>query len=286
MKTYHLIIALFLILGCKTSQFSSRSEQTALPVREHSVQSVLWQQQAAEYKALCYQAFNLAKMQLDKTTQQLTMDNRPLAIITDIDETVLDNSPYNAKMIATDQEYSKADWIEWGQLRNAQPVPGALEFFTYAKSKGVEIFYISNRYAIQQQETLANLAQLGFPDADSAHILLRTTTSGKEERRKTVTQEHRVLLLLGDNLSDFDQVFDKKQTDERNALAEEMKQKFGTAFIVLPNPMYGDWETKGHLPRKLQLDSCSERLHSQSNAKKLLADTITKSPHHPLTVIK
>lgn len=245
MKTYHLIIALFLIAGCKISQPSTRNSSTIVPVREHSVQSVLWQQQSAEYKALCYQAFNLAKMQLDKTTQQLTMDRTPLAIITDIDETVLDNSPYNAKMIATDQEYSKADWIEWGQLRNAQPVPGALEFFTYAKSKGVEIFYISNRYAIQQKETQANLAQLGFPDADSAHILLRTTTSGKEERRKTVTQEHRVLLLLGDNLSDFDQVFDKKQTDERNALAEEMKQKFGTAFIVLPNPMYGDWETKG-----------------------------------------
>ena len=247
MKIQYLTLLFVLLFGCRAAQLDKVQETASdsIPVREHSVQAVLWQQQSAEYKALCYQAFNIAKMQIDKSFQQITMDNRPMAIITDIDETVLDNSPYNAKMIEEDKEYTKADWIEWGQLKNANPVPGALEFFKYAASKGVEVFYISNRYALQQPETQENLAKLGFPNVDDEHILLRTSTSGKEERRNMVTNSHRVMLLLGDNLSDFNAAFDQKPSAERHAITDKMKDKFGTTFIVLPNPMYGDWETKG-----------------------------------------
>ena len=130
-------------------------------------------------------------------------------------------------------------------MEKAAAVPGALEFLKYAESKGVQIFYISNRYITQDEETRANLRKLGFPFIDKQHILLREKTSGKEERRKIVLKENEVIMLLGDNLSDFADVFDKKLTNERNKLVEDLKNKFGTEFIVLPNPMYGDWETKG-----------------------------------------
>ncbi|MEN0051487.1 MAG: 5'-nucleotidase, lipoprotein e(P4) family [Bacteroidota bacterium] len=247
MKNYHFILLFIVLSGCRTSQVDTHQADSNanIPVREHSIQSVLWQQLSGEYKALCYQAFNLASFQLDKILLEKKEEGKPLAIITDIDETVLDNSPFNAKMIETDEEYSRDNWKEWGELENAAAVPGALAFLKYAESKGVQIFYISNRYVNQKEETKANLKKLGFPFIDEQHILLRAKTSGKEERRKTVLKENEVIMLLGDNLSDFADVFDGKPTNERNKSVEDLRHQFGTTFIVLPNPMYGDWENKG-----------------------------------------
>lgn len=86
---------------------------------------------------------------------------------------------------------------------------------------------------------------MGFPAVDSEHVLLRTDTGKKQARRNIILKNHHVVMLLGDNLSDFSELFDDKSTKERNNLVEKMKDDFGTKFIVLPNPMYGDWETKG-----------------------------------------
>jgi 5'-nucleotidase (lipoprotein e(P4) family) len=249
MKNY-LILLLIALSGCRISQVKnveSRDQlpQTDIPVREHSIQAVLWQQHAGEYKALCYQAFNLARLQLDQILSIQKTEDKTLAIITDIDETLIDNSPYNAKMIELDKEYTKSDWVQWGKLESAKAVPGALEFLKYAKLQGVQVFYISNRYDLQLQETMNNLKKLGFPYVDENHFLLRKKTSGKESRRKSVSKDHEVVMLLGDNLSDFMDVFDKKSTQVRNRLVDGMKDDFGRKFIVLPNPMYGDWETKG-----------------------------------------
>lgn len=247
MKNYYLFLLFVLVIGCRTSKVNSSQAATDTPIskREYSVQSVLWQQLSAEYKALCHQAFNLAKFQLDQILLQENDGDQPLAIITDIDETLLNNSPFNAKMIETDEEYSKANWIKWGLLERAEPVPGAVEFLNYAASKGVQIFYISNRYVVQTKETKANLKALGFPFIEDSHILLRAQSSGKEERRNTAQKDHEVVMLLGDNLSDFADLFENKPTTERNRVVEDLKDQFGTTFIVLPNPMYGDWETKG-----------------------------------------
>ncbi|MEO1513436.1 MAG: 5'-nucleotidase, lipoprotein e(P4) family [Bacteroidota bacterium] len=250
MKNFLPILLFLLLIGCRNAAVDKTSPQqndseAKIPVREHSVQSVLWQQLSAEYKALCHQAFNLAKFQLDEILRQDQGDGKPLAIVTDIDETLLNNSPFNAKMIETDENYSKENWIKWGLLEQATAVPGSLEFLKYAESKGVQVFYISNRYVVQLKETQANLKKLGYPFVDDKHILLREKTSGKEERRQIVLKENKVIMLLGDNLSDFTDSFDSKPTAQRNELAETAKDNFGTKFIVLPNPMYGDWETKG-----------------------------------------
>ena len=246
-KYYYLILVLFLFSGCQTlkTNASQAGSGNHIPVREYSVQSVLWQQLSGEYKALCYQAFNLARFRLDEILLQSNGEGKPLAIIKDIDETLIDNSPYNAKMIATDKEYSKEDWIEWGLREQATAVPGALEFLKYVESRGVQVFYISNRYVVQDKETKTNLKKLGFPFIDEQLFLLREKTSGKEERRQIVSKENKVIMLLGDNLSDFAEVFEDKPANERNEIVENLKDKFGTEFIVLPNPMYGDWETDG-----------------------------------------
>ena len=61
---------------------------------EYQVGAILWTQSSAEKAALSYQAFNLARMMLDRDLQ--TNRNRRMrrAVIVDVDETVLDNSRY------------------------------------------------------------------------------------------------------------------------------------------------------------------------------------------------
>jgi len=244
---YFIIIALSVFISsCKTVSTTpatpTKVEQN-IPQREHTIQALLWQQNAAEYKALCHQTYNIAKLRLDELLKN--QYKKPIAIVTDIDETILDNSPYNARMVKTDQGYTRATWIAWGKEAKAKAIPGALAFFNYAASKGVTIYYLSNRYNIQQPETIENLKKVGFPKADKAHVLLRTTTSAKKPRRDLIEKTHQIIMLFGDNLSDFSGQFDKQSTAKRNALVKELQQNFGKKFFVLPNPMYGDWESKG-----------------------------------------
>ena len=248
-----LLITLFsfgLLLGCKTQITQTESSKTAsintnIPVREHSIQAILWQQQSAEYRALTYQAFNLARMQLDIILNANNDYDKPIAIVTDIDETILNNSPYSGKQVELDEEYTSSRWKEWVILKNAKAIPGAVDFFQYARSKGVEVFYISNRKTLQKKETIENLVKVGFPFADQSHVLLKDVTSGKLERRLEVMKSHNIVMLLGDNLSDFSMVFEKSTTQNRNRNADSLRLDFGKKFIVLPNPLYGDWETNG-----------------------------------------
>ncbi len=258
MKSNNILISIFaftLLLGCKTKLIQSecetpRTEAGTVPIREYSIQALLWQQNAAEYRALAYQAFNLAQIQLDNILDTKAKYQKPIAIIADIDETILDNSPYSGKQIELDEEYSSLNWAEWVKKKNAKAVPGSLDFFNYAKSNGIEVFYISNRMRNQKKETIENLQTIGFPFADAAHVILKETSSGKETRRLQVKKSHEIVLLIGDNLSDFSMIFDNRSTVERNKSVDSLKALFGKKFIVLPNPMYGDWETKGILEGK------------------------------------
>ena len=248
-KLYLLAFVLLLFnLGCKTTLTTTnktvdKKTEKVIPKREHTVQALLWQQNAAEYKALCYQAYNVAKMELDKLTKNQYL--RPIAIVTDIDETILDNSPYNARMVKTDTGYTKDTWYAWGNEAAAKSVPGALDFFNYAHKKGVTIYYISNRDEIQKTATIKNLKKVGFPAVDIDHVLLRNGNSSKKPRRDLISKTYQIVMLFGDNLSDFSALFDKQSTAKRNLLVNSLKDNFGTKFIVLPNPMYGDWESKG-----------------------------------------
>jgi 5'-nucleotidase (lipoprotein e(P4) family) len=131
--------------------------------------------------------------------------------------------------------------MTWTKKGEADSVPGAPSFFKYAASKGVAVFYISNRSVQELPQTIANLQKYNMPFADAGHILLRTTTSNKDERRALVTANYNVLLYFGDNLGDFKGVFDKKTTTSRDSLVHQYAADFGSRFIVLPNPVYGEW---------------------------------------------
>lgn len=259
-KNKIMVLVGLLIISCQTQNVVNKDKkcsknQFQKNIRDYDIQAVLWQQLAAEHRALSYQAFNLAKLRLDTYLTKKTSNNKPLAIITDIDETIFDNSPFNAKMIKSNTNYTKKNWATWVKLEKATPIPGSLKFLLYAASKGVEIYYISNRSSNHTKETVSNLKQIGFPIADKKHILLKDSISGKETRRQIVYKTKNVIMLLGDNLSDFSDLFDNKSTIIRNKLVDSLHLKFGNKFIVLPNPMYGDWETKGIYEGRYNLSS-------------------------------
>lgn len=203
--------------------------------------SALWQQNAAEFKALCYQAYNVAtEIVREKSSLQHL---RPIAIITDIDETFLDNSPYAVTRAMEGKEFDLDSWYEWTSKGEAEAFPGSLEFFNYAASRNVTVFYITNRDEVEKKGTLKNLQRLGFPFADEEHLLLRGDTSDKEARRQQVMKDYEVFLYLGDNLNDFTDLFYKKSQSERSKITDELAKDFGVKFIVLPNSGYGDWES-------------------------------------------
>jgi len=228
--------------SCKNiSAFNKQgNDDPDIPVSEHLAMAVLYQQTAAEYRALCYQAFNIATHQLNQNLRIMGLQKQQ-AVVVDIDETVLDNSPHEAKCILNNDIYP-AYWEEWINAIDAKPVPGSLKFLQYAESKGFEVYYVTNRKEKYRQQTLENLKKVDFPFADNDHLYLRTDESSKEARRKKISETKAITMLIGDNLNDFANVFEKKSVTERFILVDEMKTEFGSRFIVLPNAMYGAWE--------------------------------------------
>jgi 5'-nucleotidase (lipoprotein e(P4) family) len=210
--------------------------------QDYLLQATLWFQQSAEMKALYYQSFNWAERELKRQIEEGA--DRPLAVILDIDETVLDNSPQTARQILDDQPYNSGMWDEWCSLTEAEPLPGSLAFTRYASENGVEVFYISNRGIHLLEVTLKNLSEAGFPYADSAHVLLKTNTSAKDSRRGKVGETHEIALLIGDNLGDFSGIFNDRKNGAAGQQVEANRDLFGTTYIVLPNPMYGAWESR------------------------------------------
>ncbi len=235
------IVLAFIIIGgllssCKSPQWTHKE---TISSNEQMLLATLYVQQASEYRALCLQAYNIGKTRLDEQLQS-RQSQRKMAVVVDIDETVLDNSPFSARSIIENTSYPTY-WDDWCQQGTAETVPGALAFLKYAASQGVEVFYISNRKTHLQDITLQNLQAHGFPNADTAHLMLRTTTSDKTARRNKVSQDYDIVLLFGDNLGDFSHLFDVKDTKTRQRLTQETHQEWGNKFIVLPNPTYGTW---------------------------------------------
>lgn len=214
-------------------------------MNEQLVMGTLWTQASAEFRALCYQTFSLAKMKVKEDLKDTSVV-KPRAIVVDLDETIIDNTPYEAWLVGKDFGYSSKTWNPWIREGVAPALPGAVEFLKFCESSGVEVFYVSNRKVLEDNSgyagTVRNLIALGLPNVDEKHVLLRTGSSDKTERRAMAEKDHHVILYMGDNLNDFMQDFAKLPVDERFAKTDKYKNEFGEKFIVMPNPMYGEWE--------------------------------------------
>lgn len=241
--SYMRYVIIFLIVGmtaCKSAApVAGDKGHPADALSAGPAWAALWQQWAGEYRALCLQAYRAAGERVEVMRHQQTL--RPRAIVTDIDETVLDNSPYSAAVALAGKQWSQASWEAWTKKAAAEPVPGALAFFRFAAESGFTIYYITNRQESERAATLKNLQRWGFPQADDAHLLMSSGNSDKEPRRQEVAKKFEIAMLVGDNLNDFSGIFYRQPADARNAKVEEIRQELGSRYILIPNAMYGDW---------------------------------------------
>ena len=262
MKTKNYLLTFGLVLISVVSTYfvtSSTAQQgattqTATADHEYQIGAILFMQKSAEYRALCLQAFSWARLTLetdDKTKKKLPKVERkmPRAVVVDIDETVLDNSPAQAFGAKNRLAFDLKSWYAWGEMRKAKAIPGAVEFANYAKEKNVRIFYVSNRDEVQKTATIDNLKAVGFPDISAENVLLRQVDkdnkpiSSKEGRRVAVAEKYRIVILMGDNLNDLSNIFENKTVMTRFAETDKVKDWWGNKFIVIPNAMYGEWES-------------------------------------------
>lgn len=208
-------------------------EQTAL--------SVNWVQQSGEYRALAYQAFNTAKLMYDQST---VPSGKKRAVVADLDETLIDNSKEAAYSAVMHQPFESKMWTEWCQAKQADAIPGAVEFSNYVNTHGGTMFFVSNRKTGDEyQPTVDNLKALGFKNVTDETMLLKDKGSNKAERFKKIQDMgYEIVLYLGDNLDDFTGDIYGKQNADRRAFVDSKKADFGVKYIVLPNPVYGGFE--------------------------------------------
>lgn len=210
---------------------------------ETETMGLLWMRTSAEYRALAYQGYNVAMNLVKMAVTDPSHQRKPLAIVLDADETVVDNTKLMGESIANGNGRFDAPW--WRQAVHqgkSQAMPGAAEFLNEVHKQGVEIFYVSNRYApVNYDATVQNFKELGFPSVDKDHVLLFEKDSDKQPRFDAITKKYNVILYMGDNAGDFPIGTKGKTLAERNAIIDEHKEDFGTTFVVFPNPAYGSW---------------------------------------------
>lgn len=247
MKTKFILLSLAVYMfSCnnnnQTNKLATVSDSSKIVVSDHLLLATLWYQKSAENRAMYYQCYNFAKLALDNQLKSQKNKTKN-AVVLDIDETVLNNSPYQVMLIQKGLSYSPQTWKKWSKLAQAKALPGAVEFTNYAKSKGVEVFFVSNRDEDEKDATIKNLANEKFPFVDEKHIFFRVNKeSNKIPRYDIIAQDYKILLFVGDNLRDFEEFFANREKDYGFNQVDSIRNQFGENFILLPNPMYGEWE--------------------------------------------
>lgn len=244
------VIAAILSLGAARAQDASPPHDMLL--------STLWTQRSVEYKGNALTVFALARIRLDEALadknwtaspaeQKADYQGLPPAVILDVDETLVDNSRYQVWMLRNNQTFSTKTWNQFCAAQVSTAIPGALEFTKYADSKGVKIFYITNRGAETEKDTRENMAKLGFPLGGNVDTFLMQGEKpewggAKGVRRAVVTKDYRVLLNIGDNFGDFDDRYRTSEADRAKAFESDMAY-WGRQWLMIANPTYGSFDT-------------------------------------------
>ena len=262
-----LLTSAFLVLALPACQHAavfggSPTQEGGAPAADDNLNAVLWMQASAEYRAAATQTWRAAIGQLDKALADPAWDalvageranpadGLPPAVVVDVDETVLDNSPYQARLVRDGLEDDSRTWAAWVAEQKATAVPGVVEFAGAAGARGVTIVYITNRTEAMQAATIANLRAVGLPVADESVFLGKGTvvegcdahdSGDKACRRQWAGRHYRVLMQFGDQLGDFAKVEPNTPAAHRQLL-ETHGAWFGERWWMLPNPSYGDWQ--------------------------------------------
>jgi len=224
--------------------------------QKQSLLAVLFKRTSAEYKANTFQAYASAQRNIDKAladkswtallNQKNGYQSLPPAVILDIDETVLDNSEHQVRSIKNGTNYP-VGWKEWVSEESAGALPGVKEYLSYADSKGIKIFYVTNRTHDLEEYTRNNIKALGLPLDNDRDVLLMKNEKGwasdKTSRRDLIKKDFRVIQIFGDQLDDFIPLEETATTvNNRKALIDKYASMWGEKWYMLINPMYGEWE--------------------------------------------
>ena len=210
---------------------------------ETETMGLLWMRTSAEYRALAYQGYNVAMNAVKMAVTDPSHQRKPLAIVLDADETVVDNTQLMGESIVKGNgRFDAPLWRQAVHQGKSQAMPGAVDFLNEVHKQGVEIFYVSNRYApVNLDVTIQNFKELGFPSVDKDHVLLFEKDSDKQPRFDMIAKKYYVIVYMGDNSGDFPIGTKGKTLAERNSIIDAHKEDFGTIFVVFPNPAYGSW---------------------------------------------
>ena len=250
------VLALGAVIGALLTSGLAQA-QTATPAND-ALLATLWTQRSVEYKANALTVFALARLRLDEALadrnwtaapaeQKADYQGLPPAVVLDVDETLLDNSRYQVWMLKNDQTFSTKSWNQFCAAQISTAIPGAVEFTKYAESKGVKVFYITNRGVETEKDTRENMARLGFPMGGNVDTFLMQGEkpewgSAKGTRRAVVTRDYRVLLNIGDNFGDFDDRYRTSESERAKAFESDMAY-WGRQWLMIANPTYGSFDT-------------------------------------------
>ena len=246
--------------------------------------SITWLQTSAEYKGLCYQTYNMATQAIDdklrlnsyvrvngklcKEVYHRQPDGsilhlyQPLAIVLDIDETVIDNSGVEAWCLINNIPYNEQLWSAWCQGQGAEPamcreVPGAVSFLLYCQELGITPIYLTNRDESLREATLKALINLGLNTPDlNDRLILRDKKRDKAGAKKIVEDmKISAASVLGKDIAqNYSDKADNEMTNNREILQARNEQvksnitKLGNTFFLLPNPIYGSWLKEQTVP--------------------------------------
>ena len=212
----------FLILSCNTN-----SDNIKLP------NDIRWVVKSKEYDILCEQIYNTA---WGKLSRLLKNSDSNSCIVMDLDETVLDNSKYQIDLTKKGESYNPESWSAWGNLKEAELVPGAKNFIDNVNKTNVRIVFLSNRMDKNKLPTIKNMERLSIVDSDDIFLLRLNKEDKKYVRRSEIINGDgrfseigplKVLAYFGDAKHDF-------PDDDDNFT-------FGQNMFMFPNPMYGKW---------------------------------------------
>lgn len=212
--------------------------------------AVAWKQTAAEYQALYHQGFNVARMHVEAAIAKRKPGDKPLAVVTDMDDTILHALNYWGHLVNQKLDYfDDPIWDSWIPENKVTASPGSKDFLKFCADNGVEVFYVTSRDQGEKtyEYAMGHLKFLGFPFADDKHLTVLRDTSNKEKRQNEIMKDYNAVVFLGDNLNDFRRKFyikaasGKDAVGERLALMEADRERFGRHYIIFPNPTDGHW---------------------------------------------
>lgn len=208
------------------------------------IAAVAWKQTAAEYRALYHQGFNVARMHVEAALKKRRPGDKPLAVITDMDDTILLPLSYWGYLINGNQDFfDDPKWDAWVPKNQIVPSPGSQEFLRFCEENGVEVFYVTSREQGERtyEYAMEHLKVLGAPYADTEHLTVLRDSSNKQPRQDEIAKKFDVVVYLGDNLNDFRRKYYVKNVDERIKAMEADREQFGRKYVLFPNPTDGHW---------------------------------------------